>query len=402
MEWPSDDHGSRLLRTRMPPLTHPSGSPGRIARTLVAAASAIALLASSTGSAPASTRSKLDAAKSRLTALTGQIGSEEAQARTLQDELYALEARIADASSRVAQIDAELASIRHDLVTAAARADLLQTKLNAMARTLFMQGAGNMQEALLGSLLSSSSMGDLGDLLATGQIVAQSNVDLATRVENVKAELTFKTADLNTLRSQQVELMAQLAAERTSQAGAIADQQAVLAELDRTKTEIVTLIAKLHKQLRAEALAAVGTAFQGAGHVAYGAWAGLFLRTVGAPGCQANKITLVAWQYSEFTQAAWNPLADTLAMPGSTTFNSAGVQNYASLDQGLQGTRYTLVNGAGLGYGAILSELAACRDPMSTARAINASMWCRGCVGGAYVVDNIAKVAANYDLYAQL
>src|SRR5205823_5717775 len=161
------------------------------------------------------------------------------------------------------------------------------------------------QEALLGSLLASSSMGDLGDLLATGQIVAQSNVDLATRVANVKAERAFKTADLNTLRSQQVQLIAQLAAERSSKARAIAD-----------------------------------------------------------------------------------PLADPLSMPSSTTFNPSGVQDYVSLDQGLQATRYTLVNGAGLGYGAILSELAGCADPMSTARAISASMWCRGCVGGAYVVND--------------
>jgi hypothetical protein len=41
----------------------------------------------------------------------------------------------------------------------------------------------------------------------------------------------------------------------------------VLADLERTKSEIVALIARLHKQLRAEALAAVGTAFQGPGHV---------------------------------------------------------------------------------------------------------------------------------------
>jgi len=240
----------------MPPIPDGSASARRIARALVATASAFALLASSMGGSTASTRSKLDAAKNRLTALTGQIGSEEAQARSLQDQLSSLDAQIGDASSKMAQIDADLATTRRDLVAAAARADLLQTKLNAMARTLFMQGAGTMQEALLGSLLASSSMGDLGDLLATGQIVAQSNVDLATRVANVKAELAFKTADLNTLRSQQVQLIAQLAAERTSKAQAIADQQAVLAELDRTKTEIVTLIAKLHKQLRAEALAA--------------------------------------------------------------------------------------------------------------------------------------------------
>jgi peptidoglycan hydrolase CwlO-like protein len=386
----------------MPPIPEGSASARRLARALVAMASAFALLASSMGGSTASTRSKLDAAKNRLTALTGQIGSEEAQAQTLQGQLSALEARISDATSRVAQIDAELAATRRDLVREAKQADRLQTKLNTMARALFMQGAGSMQEALLGPLLASSSMGDLGDLLTTGQIVAQSNVDLATHVSNVKAELGFKTADLNQLRSQQVQLMAQLTTERASMAQAIAQQQAVLGNLDRTKTEIVALIVRLHKQLRAEALAAVGTAFQGPGHVAYGAWAGLFLRTVGASECRANLITVVAWQYSEFTQAEWNPLADTLAMPGSTTFNSVGVQNYVSVDQGLQATRYTLVNGPWLGYGAILAGLAACADPMTTARAINASMWCRGCAGGGYVVNDVPKVEANYDLYAQL
>ena len=386
----------------MPPIPDGSAPARRIARAIVATASAFALLAGSTGSSASSTRSKLDAAKNRLTALTGQIGSEEVQARSLQDQLSSLDAQIGDASSKVDQIDAELVSTHHDVVTAKAQADRLQKRLDVVARTLFMQGAGSMQAALLGTLLSSSSMGDLGDLLATGQIVAQSDVDLATHVGNLKAELAFKAADLTRLRDQQVQLMAQLAAARTSKARAVADQQAVLADLERTKSEIVALIARLHKQLRAEALAAVGTAFQGPGHVAYGAWAGLFLRAVGAPGCQANLITLVAWQYSEFTQAAWNPLADTLAMSGSTTFNSVGVQNYVSLDQGVQATRFTLVNGSAFGYGAILSDLAGCADPMSTAGAINASMWCRGCAGGAYVVNDIPKVEANYDLYAQL
>jgi peptidoglycan hydrolase CwlO-like protein len=386
----------------MSPIPDGSAPARRIARAIVATASAFALLAGSTGSSASSTRSKLDAAKNRLTALTGQIGSEEVQARSLQDQLSSLDAQIGNASSKVDQIDAELVSTHHDVVTAKAQADRLQKRLDVVARTLFMQGAGSMQAALLGTLLSSSSMGDLGDLLATGQIVAQSNVDLATHVGNLKAELAFKAADLTRLRDQQVQLMAQLAAARTSKARAVADQQAVLADLERTKSEIVALIAKLHKQLRAEALAAVGTAFQGPGHVPYGSWAGLFLRAVGAPGCQANLITLVAWQYSEFTQAAWNPLADTLAMSGSTTFNSVGVQNYVSLDQGVQATRFTLVNGPAFGYGAILSDLAGCADPMSTAGAINASMWCRGCAGGAYVVNDIPKVEANYDLYAQL
>jgi hypothetical protein len=39
---------------------------------------------------------------------------------------------------------------------------------------------------------------------------------------------------------------------------------------------------------------------------------------------------------------------------------------------------------------------------MTTARAINASAWCRGCTGGAYVTGKIAQVQANYSVYAKL
>jgi hypothetical protein len=39
---------------------------------------------------------------------------------------------------------------------------------------------------------------------------------------------------------------------------------------------------------------------------------------------------------------------------------------------------------------------------MTTARAINASSWCRGCAAGTYVTGNIAKVEANFKVYAAL
>jgi hypothetical protein len=108
---------------------------------------------------------------------------------------------------------------------------------------------------------------------------------------------------------------------------------------------------------------------------------------------------MVAWQTAEYTQARWNPLATTYPMPGSTVFNSAGVRNYASLSQGLEATRLTL-RSAGYGYGAILSDLAASADPLTTAQAINASSWCHGCANGRYVVGLVPAVEAYYSRYA--
>ena len=124
---------------------------------------------------------------------------------------------------------------------------------------------------------------------------------------------------------------------------------------------------------------------------------------MGVSGCHSNMVAVVSWQVAEFTQAAWNPLATTYPMAGSTLYNSAGVRNYVSAGQGLEATRLTIRGGmTQYGYGRIVSSLSACADPMTTARAINASSWCRGCAGGTYVVGMVPKVEANYSTYAAL
>jgi hypothetical protein len=114
-------------------------------------------------------------------------------------------------------------------------------------------------------------------------------------------------------------------------------------------------------------------------------------------------VALVSWQVAEFTQAAWNPLATTYPMHGSTRYNGSGVRNYISLGQGLDATRLTIRGGmSSYGYGRIVSSLSACADAMTTARAINASAWCRGCAGGTYVTGMVPKVEADYSTYAAL
>jgi hypothetical protein len=49
-----------------------------------------------------------------------------------------------------------------------------------------------------------------------------------------------------------------------------------------------------------------------------------------------------AWGDGENTTAAWNPLATTQKMRGSTPFNSAGVQNYPDAATGIEATAITL------------------------------------------------------------
>ncbi len=73
------------------------------------------------------------------------------------------------------------------------------------------------------------------------------------------------------------------------------------------------------------------------------------MRDLHAPADQNNIRSLERWAKKEFPRyppsAKWNLMASTMHMPGSTRFNSVGVQNYRSEDQGAEATARTLDNG---------------------------------------------------------
>ena len=349
----------------------------------------------------ASPGSKLSVANRRLTALTSRIKQQEAQTTDLVNRLAVLATKIEAASRVEGRIAGGLVATQQRIADATDQEAALQNKIDSVAQTLYMQGG--LQGGFLEPLLSSTSMADFGDRLAFAQAVGQSSVDLANQVADAKAQLDAQAVELGRLQAQQVQLLDDLNQARADKGRALVDQQQALAGLDKTKESIVSLIVSLHRQLLAQELAGIGNAFQGDGHVSYGAWAGLFLKTLGVSGCHENKVVLVAWQYAEFTQAAWNPLATTHPMPGSTLFSSYGIQNFPSLDVGLQATKLTIDGGLDrYGYRAIFDSLARCASAMKTAQAVNASSWCSGCTYGMYVTGNIAKVEANYDVYAAL
>lgn len=82
-----------------------------------------------------------------------------------------------------------------------------------------------------------------------------------------------------------------------------------------------------------------------------GGWAQATLVAIGAPsdpGTDAGKRNisfLEAWKKAEGTAAAYNPLATTLTAPGSSDFNTTGVQNYATANDGIAATAKTLLAG---------------------------------------------------------
>jgi hypothetical protein len=129
--------------------------------------------------------------------------------------------------------------------------------------------------------------------------------------------------------------------------------------------------------LRQEELLAALAAIHGGTPIPFGSWPGMFLHSLSAPTCAKDMVLVVAWESIEFTMARFNPLSTTYPMPGASDFNSVGVKNFTSLNQGIQATVRTLYQSApALGYGPIVADLRRCADPKVTAEAINQSMYC--------------------------
>ncbi|GIU88537.1 MAG: hypothetical protein KatS3mg009_3052 [Acidimicrobiia bacterium] len=105
-------------------------------------------------------------------------------------------------------------------------------------------------------------------------------------------------------------------------------------------------------------------------------WAHDFLERLGMPRTAENVRAVVAWQQAEGTRARFNPLATTQGgFEGATRFNSVGVKNYASYEDGLAANVRAITNGR---YGAILDALRRGDSAMAVAEAIRSSPWGSG------------------------
>jgi peptidoglycan hydrolase CwlO-like protein len=394
---------------------------------------AVALPALSAG---ADTASTLHGTKARLAELERQIqsatdllGSAEAtladgarRLDALQSDLAAVSSRIAQEEARFAAAEQRVMAVRESLGTARSRMRGLRSRLDQHARDAYMAGA----VAELDVLLSSSSMGDLADRAEFLGLVSRQESDLASGArtrglaladsqQELERVLAERAAAMRRLQGQRSRLAGRFAAQQAvfeAQRAALQDRQRIVADLDTRRAEVLSLVDSLKHRLaseeRARALEAArqaaaaaasagsGSRYEGTMPISYTKWASLLLPKMSAPVCRDNLVAVVAWEASEYTKARWNPLATTQSMPGASAFNSVGVRNYTSLEQGLEATVLTLNGAPARGYGAILSSLRACADAMTTAHAINASAWCRGCAGGAYVIAVVPAVEALF------
>jgi hypothetical protein len=105
-------------------------------------------------------------------------------------------------------------------------------------------------------------------------------------------------------------------------------------------------------------------------------WARDFLAKLGMPITSENVKAVSAWEQAEGTKASFNPLATTQSgFTGETRFNSVGVKNYATYQDGIDANVHALTNGR---YANILAALQAGNDATAVAQAIKDSPWGTG------------------------
>jgi hypothetical protein len=105
-------------------------------------------------------------------------------------------------------------------------------------------------------------------------------------------------------------------------------------------------------------------------------WAKDFLTKLGMPVTGPNVQAVTAWEQAEGTKAAFNPLATTQGgFTGETQFNSVGVKNYVSYQDGIDANVKVITNGL---YPNIIAALQQGTDAMAVAKAIAASPWGTG------------------------
>lgn len=347
------------------------------------------LVAATSATSAAGAGPPIEAARHRAEQLGQQVVDARASAVDLQRRVLSLASDVATARRALDRLQGRLVEAQHDVAAAQAAVDSVQARLNDRARQAFMMlGPASSAAYLLGA----DSFSDLMDRAVVLDSVQQADAALGAEATVEAARMASVRATLERATDRRGRLLARIESRRTDLLSVFAAQQAALEQLAGLQRDANRDVRSLERKIARRA-----------GALPFGDWAYRFLEYLGAPTCRHNLVVVMAWQANEFTEARWNPLATTHRMARSTSFNEVGVQNYVSLTQGLRASAETLTGGgASYGYQAILDLLGRCDDAMTTADAIRASAWCRGCSNGGYVTELVVVVQSYFDRYVTL
>ena len=96
------------------------------------------------------------------------------------------------------------------------------------------------------------------------------------------------------------------------------------------------------------------------------------LQGIDAPVTKNTLTFFFAWRDAESGNCSYNPFATTQPYGNSTKFNSAGVRNYESEEDGIAATIKTLLNGR---YTDLVNRLQTDLDPLEIAASLDLNIW---------------------------
>jgi peptidoglycan hydrolase CwlO-like protein len=207
---------------------------------------ATASLASNAAAAPP-TPQEIQNAKDRVAQLAREAHAAQRQLDQILVRANEVAVEFDQETGKLEKLTAELVTTQTTLAKARAEYGSVVTQLNDRARTVFMQGPASDLEFLLGA----SSLSDLTDRLEFVNVVATSDADLASQVQNTKNVLSTKERNLQTLQDAQQAVVAKVRAKKQEAADLLHQAQAKFAEIQSKKAEAEALAKKLSKERQA-------------------------------------------------------------------------------------------------------------------------------------------------------
>jgi peptidoglycan hydrolase CwlO-like protein len=210
------------------------------------AAVSLLLLMALAPTAGAGLKQNLDEAKVRLAELKRQIGAQQAVLDRLSAEAAAIAMQIDEHQAIYEQVTAQLQQTKVELEAAKRRFETVLGRLNERLREAFMQGPGSPVEFLLGA----TSLADLSDRLEFVDALAQSDSDLADRVQNLKNELSAQARNQERLRARQADILRALEGERANLQDQFGQQKQIYDDIQSKQAEAEKLVERLGRAYR--------------------------------------------------------------------------------------------------------------------------------------------------------
>jgi peptidoglycan LD-endopeptidase LytH len=174
---------------------------GRVA--IVAALLALVCVVTTVAGAAPSKRDVREA-KARLKQIEGELARIRDRLAETQVELQEKSAAVEENEIALERLQAELLRTRDELDRMEARYERITDRLNERAVEAYMQGPASSIDFVLGA----ETVAELTDRLAYADALAQSDAELAVEVANIRNQLTFMEAQLESKRLERAKALA--------------------------------------------------------------------------------------------------------------------------------------------------------------------------------------------------